>query len=69
LKKAAIGSHVRMLNSFDAICGSLVGGHFRGYDAFEAPEMLLSVTEGDITAFYRESLIPGNMAISIITPK
>jgi len=69
IKKAAIGSHIRSLNSFDAICGSIATGHFRSYDAMEASEMLSSITVDDITAFFRENLIPGNMAISIITPK
>ena len=68
IKKAAIGSQVRMLNSFGAICGSVAGGHFRGYDAFDAPEVLLSITEDDAVSFYREHLSPENMAISIVSP-
>ena len=68
-KKAAIGSHIRSLNSLEAICASIAGGHFRGYDAFTAAELLSSVSEGDIAAFYRNHLMPDNMAISIITPK
>ena len=69
VKKSAIGSQIRMLNSFDAICGSITGGYFHGYDAFEAPELLSTITMEDVTSFYRENLDPGNMAISIITPK
>ena len=69
IKKAAAGSQIRMLNSFDAICGSLAGGFFRGYDAFDAPELLASVTKDDITAFLRDRILPDNMAISIIAPK
>lgn len=69
IKKAAIGSHIRMLNSFDAICGNITGGFFRGFDAFEAPEILASITIDEIAAFYRENLNPENMTISIINPK
>ena len=69
IKKSAIGSQIRILNSFDAICGSIVGGHFRGYDAFEGPELLSSITADDVASFFRENLAPDNMAISIITPK
>ena len=68
-KKAAIGSQIRSLNSLESICVSIAGGHFRGYDAFEAAEMLATVTQDDVAAFYRDRLTPDNMAISIITPK
>jgi len=69
IMKAATGSCIRSFNSFDAICANLVCSHFRGYDIFEAPEILSAVTEGDIITFLRERLIPDNMAISIIGPK
>ena len=69
IKKAAIGSHIRSLNSLESICVSLAGGYFREYDAFEASDMLESITKDDITAFYRDHLSPENMAISIVTPK
>jgi predicted Zn-dependent peptidase len=68
-KKAALGSYMRSLNSFESICSSLIDGHFHGYDAFEALNILSSITEDDITNFYRNHLISENMAISIITPK
>jgi len=69
IKKATYGSCIRALNSFDAISGSVVGGFFRGYDAFEATGILSSISEDEVAAFYRERLTPENMAISIITPK
>jgi len=68
IKKAAIGSHIRALNSFGVLASSLVEGHFRGFDPFEAPDLLIKLTVDDITDFIRENLIPGNMAISIINP-
>ena len=69
VKKAALGRMIRALNSFDSICSNCISGHFRGYDALEAPELLTSVTEGDVVEFFRENFNPDNMAISIITPK
>jgi len=68
LKKAMVGSQIRSLNSFDAICENVVTGHFRGYDAFEAAEIVASITMDEVTAFLSGSLVPDNMAISIITP-
>ena len=68
IRKAALGSHIRMLNSFDAICGGIVNGCFHGYDAFESTDVLAALTLDDITDFYRKNLSPENMAISIITP-
>ena len=69
IKKAAIGAHIRSLNSLESICMGIAGGHFRGYDAFDASRMLAKVTIEDITAFYRNHLKPDNMAISIITQR
>jgi len=69
LKKAAVGGYVRSLNSFGSICGAAIEGHFRGFDVFESPEILSSITEDDITTFYRDHLNPANMAIAIITPQ
>ena len=68
IKKAAIGSQIRSLNSFEAICIGVVTGSFRGFDIFEAPEILASITESDISEFFREHLSPDNMAVSIINP-
>ena len=68
VKKALFGSYIRSLNSFDVICGYIAGGHFRGYDALIAPEIISAISEKDVTEFLRNNLIADNMAISIITP-
>jgi len=67
--KSAIGSHIRALGSFGAICGNAIEGHFRDYDAFEALDILSTITADDITGFAGRNLNPGNMAISVINPK
>ncbi|MDR3277220.1 MAG: insulinase family protein, partial [Oscillospiraceae bacterium] len=69
IKKAAFGRQLRLLNSFDGLCYQYASGYFRGYDAHRAAELLLAVTEDDVSAFIRENLKPENMAISIVTPK
>ena len=69
IKKAAMGSHIRALNSFGVLAGSIIEGHFRKFDPFQAPAFLSKITVDDIADFIRENLIPDNMAISIIDPK
>jgi predicted Zn-dependent peptidase len=69
VKKAAAGSLLRVLNSFDRICYNYVSGYFRGFDAFESSDILASITADDISDFVRSDLSPDNMAISTITPK
>ena len=68
VKKATLGSHVRALNSFSAICSGLIYGYFNGYDPFESLQIVSSITEDDITKFIREHLIAENMAFGVITP-
>jgi predicted Zn-dependent peptidase len=68
IKKAAIGGHIRALNSFGIIASSISEGHFRDFDSYKAPEILTKVSIDDIMNFIRENLIPDNMAISIINP-
>jgi len=68
IKKAAVGGHIRALNSFGVLAASLVEGHFRGFDPFEAPKLLSKMTVDDISNFIHENIVPDNMAISIINP-
>ena len=69
IKKAAIGSHIRAFNSFGVLASSIVEGHFRGFDSFEAPSILSKVTLDDVTKFIKDNIVPDNMAISVINPK
>jgi len=68
LKKAAIGSHIRALNSFGVLAGSIVEGHFKGFDPFIAPALLSKMTTDDVYKFISGNIIPENMSISIINP-
>jgi predicted Zn-dependent peptidase len=68
LKKASLGRQIRMLNSFDSICYNYARGHFRGYDAYEAVEILNALTIDDVRSFIKNSMAPESMAISVVTP-
>ena len=69
IKKAALGSYVRSLNSFESCCHNIIDGHLHDYDSFEIPNVLSDINENDIISFYRNCLTPENMAISIISPR
>jgi predicted Zn-dependent peptidase len=69
LKKAMTGRHIRSLNSFDSICYNYARGCFRGYDAYEAPELLNGLTREDVTSFIRTNLTPERLAISVVRPR
>ncbi|MCL2820860.1 MAG: insulinase family protein [Oscillospiraceae bacterium] len=68
IKKAAIGSHIRALNSFGVLAASISEGHFKGFDPFTAPVILSKLTVDDISEFISKNLVSDNMAISIINP-
>jgi predicted Zn-dependent peptidase len=68
IKKAIIGSRIRLVNSFPALANGIFKSHFMGYEPFAALEVLESIDESDVTAFIRDRLVPGDMAISIIKP-
>jgi len=68
IKKAAVGSHIRALNSFGVLASSVVEGHFRGFDSYQAPVILSKITIEDIISFVRDNLLSENMAISVINP-
>ena len=68
-KKAAIGGHIRALNSFGVIASSVVEGHFRGFDPLEAPALLSKIRIEDISDYIKTNVVPENMAISVINPK
>lgn len=68
-KRASIGSRLRALEDFESTCLSVVTGMFDGYDAFNSPAVLETVTKEECEQFLIETLTPDRLAISIITPK
>lgn len=66
--KSTLGRQIRMLNSFDSICYNYARGYFRGYDAYEAVDVLNSITPEDVRKFIKNSLAPDFMVLSVIRP-
>lgn len=69
VRKAAFGTMLRGLNSFENIAVSLTEGHFAGYDALRFPQAFDSIGEEDVLAFIRDELTEKHAAMSTILPK
>lgn len=69
VKRAAFGSSLRGLNSFESIAVSLSEGYFCGYDPFRFPQAFDTITKEDITAFLRENITEERAVLSEIVPK
>ncbi len=68
-KKALYGGFIRLLDDFWELTESLADGCFHGFDLFDAPAVLESLTCADIAAWAAERLTPERVAMSIIRPK
>ena len=69
LKRAAYGSLVRGLNSFESICVSQAMAHFRGYEYLTFPEAFEGVTKADVEEYIRRVVRKEKSALAIIRPK
>ena len=69
LKKAAYGSDVRRLNSFEHICIELAQTHFAGSQFFDFPGLYDSLTCDAGTEFLRAYFRPENTALAQVRPK
>ncbi|MBE6963206.1 MAG: insulinase family protein [Ruminococcaceae bacterium] len=69
VRRAAFGSNLRGLNSFENIAVSLTEGYFHGYDPFRFPEVFESITKEDIAAFLRDNITEERAVFSEIVPK
>ena len=69
LKKAAYGSKVRQLNSFEYICVSMAQAHFSKEDFFSFPEVFASLTKEDVEEFIRANMGPDKSALAVVEPK
>ena len=66
IKRAEAGRTIRGLNSFDNLCYNMADGHFMGYDALEAYELLRGITAEDAVKFIGESLKSENIALASV---
>ena len=69
LKKAAYGSYVRGLNSFENLCIEQAQGYFAGQDPWTFPELYDSMTKQDAEAFLRTWVRPEQTAMTVIRPE
>lgn len=65
-KKSAIGSSLRVLNSFESLCYDTAVSTFYGYDYFDTFNMFSTVAPEDVCKFLSDYMKPENMAISIV---
>ncbi|MCF0123324.1 MAG: insulinase family protein, partial [Ruminiclostridium sp.] len=69
LKKAAYGSIVRSLNSFENLCVEQAQGCFEGQDPWTFPEVFDSMRREDAEAFVRTWFRPEQTALVVIRPE
>ena len=69
IRRAAFGSNLRGLNSFENIAVSLTEGYFHGYDPLRFPQVFDSITIEDVAAFLRENITEERSVLSEIVPK
>ena len=67
LKKAAIGEQLRGLDSFRDLCYTMAQGYFRGYDPFEACQLIERIRADEAANFLREHLTADRLALSIVS--
>lgn len=67
-KKAAYGSRVRMLNSFENCCIQLVQGAFKGYDYYRFPELYDAITVRDVGDFLARVAVKERSSVSVVKP-
>ena len=68
LRRAAFGSTLRGLNSFENIAVGLAEGYFQGYDALRFPRVYESIRQEDILDFLGRNVREDRMALSRILP-
>ena len=69
VRRAAFGSNLRGLNSFENVAVSLTEGYFHGYDPFCFPQVFDTITKADVEAFLRENITGERSVFSEILPK
>ncbi len=69
LKRAAYGSMVRGLNSFENICVSQSTAHFNGYSYLTFPEVFETISKEDVEGCIRRVVTKEKTALAVIRPK
>lgn len=69
VRRAAFGSSLRALNSFENIAVALTEGYMNGYDPLQFPQVFEAITREDVAAFLGENLREDRRVLSEIVPK
>jgi len=69
IRRAAFGSNLRGLNSFENIAVSLSEGYFHGYDPLRFPQVFDTITKEDVVEFLRRNITEERCVLSEIVPK
>ena len=69
VRRAAFGSSLRGLNSFENLAVSMTEGYFNGYDPLRFPQVFDSITREDVAAFLGENLREDRRVLSEIVPR
>jgi hypothetical protein len=68
LKKAAYGSQVRSLNSFEHLCVEQAQSHFAGLDNLRFPEVFETIGKSDAEDCIRRWFASDRVALSVVRP-
>ncbi|WP_251444894.1 EF-P 5-aminopentanol modification-associated protein YfmH [Vermiculatibacterium agrestimuris] len=69
LKRAAYGSLVRGLNSFENLCVSQSAAHFHGYSYLTFPEVFETISKSNVEACICRVVTEEKTALAVIKPK
>lgn len=69
LKKAAYGSYVRALNSFENLCVEQAQGYFSGQNPWTFPACYEAMTRADAEDFLRTWILPSQVSLTVIRPE
>ena len=67
-RRASLGARLRGVEDFDSVCLASLEGARYGYDVFDAPALLASVTAEECRAFIARVLTRERTALSVILP-
>ena len=67
-RRASLGARLRGFEDFDSVCLASFEAAFLGYDVFDAPELLASVTAEECRDFLARTLTRERTALSVVRP-
>lgn len=69
LKRAALGSRIRDLDSFDGIAARMCGYFFEGAEYYDFPDAFVRADEARVMEFLDQVVRPERAALSVIRPR